>query len=290
MSAWKPYSLTPNTVVGDLRVWERLYSPQLDNDRNVFVWLPPGYDLDTAHYPVIYMHDGQNLFDAHHSHSGEWQVDETMTTLANDGLPAIIVGLPNMNEMRGIEYSPYDFTMQDQRHSGRGDAYIGFVTETVKPLIDSHFRTRPEPAFTGIAGSSMGGLISLHGFLTRRDVFGLCGAFSTAYWFGENALLQTAVRLADGTGRVYLDVGTREGETLTWFFPNLPPVDLDMAYVDGVRALRDALLTAGYAEGDQFMYLEEEGAPHHESAWARRLPAAMRFLLASTRKDAEHTL
>ncbi|MDX2141154.1 MAG: alpha/beta hydrolase-fold protein, partial [Chloroflexota bacterium] len=235
------------------------------------------YETSERRYPVIYMHDGQNLFDNATSYAGEWQADETMTALSSEGLAAIIVGLPNAGERRRIEYSPYDYQISGKPVRGEGDAYIAFLVEIVKPLIDAHFRTRTDAAATGIAGSSMGGLISLYGFLMRPDVFGLCGAFSTAYWFGENKLLETTRERASGHGRIYLDVGTREGDTMTQFRSAAP--DFNTMYRDGVRELRDVLLVRGYVAGQSLMYVEDEGAPHNEAAWARRLPAALRFLL-----------
>jgi predicted alpha/beta superfamily hydrolase len=278
MTEWVAYPKKQgHSVVGDVRVWHSLASPQLGNARDVLVWLPPDYDTSERRYPVIYMHDGQNLFDNATSYAGEWQADETMTLLSGEGLAAIIVGLPNAGERRRIEYSPYDYRMGLQRVRGEGDAYIRFVVETVKPLIDTHFRTRTDAAATGIAGSSMGGLISLYGFLMRPDVFGVCGAFSTAYWFGENKLLETVRERASGHGRVYLDVGTREGDTLTQF--RIAARDFNTMYRDGVRDLRDLLLARGYTARQNLLYVEDEGAPHNESAWARRLPDALRFML-----------
>lgn len=283
MTGWTRYDKTPNTVTGDLRVWRGLESGQLGNARDVLVWLPPGYEAGTQQYPVLYMHDGQNLFDAVGSYAGEWQVDETLTALHGDGIDAIVVGVPNGGDLRRVEYSPYDYEMAGQWVQGRGAAYIDFLVETVKPLIDGSFRTRTEARATGIAGSSMGGLISLYGFVKRPDVFGLCGAFSTAYWFGQrggqNGLLATVQAEADGHGRVYLDVGTKEGETLVWFTEVDAAVDLDAAYVQGVRDLYAALVARGYEDGRNLMYVEEVGAEHREEAWARRLPAALRFLL-----------
>ncbi len=276
----QPYQAQPNTVVGDLRVWQDVYSPQLNNRRDIFVWLPPDYETSTRRYPVMYMHDGLNLFDRFASYSGEWEVDETMTRLAKEGLDAIIVGIPNMKEQRGIEYCPYVFrSYEGEQVAGRGDAYIRFITETIKPQIDQHFRTRPESSTTGIAGSSMGGLISLYGALVYPHVFGLCGCFSAAYWFGENGLVETVRSSAPYEGRVYLDVGTREGETIHGWL-NIYGDAADAAYVQGVRDLRDALLEKNSAH---VMYIEDEEAPHREWAWARRFPDAMRFLLQDTR-------
>ncbi|MBC8100809.1 MAG: alpha/beta hydrolase, partial [Armatimonadetes bacterium] len=160
MTQWQIYTdtVTQHTVTGDVRVTRALHSPQLDNTRDIFVWLPPDYITSDRRYPVIYMHDGQNLFDAHVSNSGEWQADETMTALFAEGYAAIIVAVPNAGEARRLEYSPY---LNDSPllpiHDARGDRYLRFLIDTVKPLIDHDFRTLPAAASTGIAGSSMGG-------------------------------------------------------------------------------------------------------------------------------------
>lgn len=279
MITWRSYIRegVPHTVTGDLRLGQGLPDAAGQHPRDLLVWLPPDYATSDRRYPVIFMHDGQNLFDAHTSYSGEWEIDETMTTLCAEGMSAIVVGMVNAGAARPLEYSPYPFLRDGVPYQGHGHAYIEWIATKVKPLIDSAFRTLPDAASTGIAGSSMGGLISLYGFLTRGDVFGWCAAFSTAYWFGDGALLATIRQQARGAGRVYLDVGTQEGETLAGWGQR--GSDLDMAYVRGVRAVRDALTAGGYVAGDTLWYVEEEGAPHRESAWARRAPAALRWLL-----------
>jgi predicted alpha/beta superfamily hydrolase len=281
---WHDYTtrVAQHTVVGDLRVYPALHSPQLDNARDVLVWLPPGYAAGDQRYPVLYMHDGQNLFDAHSTYAGEWRVDETLTALHDEGLDAIVVGLPNQGELRRVEYNPYPWQAGSFGWEGRGDDYIAFIADTVKPLIDSGFRTRPERAATGIAGSSMGGLISLHGYLTRPDVFGLCGAFSPVY-FITDGLQRTISERADGAGRVYLDIGGKEGEVVQRLVPG-GEQNLDAAhraYVDGVRGLRDGLLARGYRLNETLLYVEDADAPHNEAAWAQRLPVALRFLLGN---------
>jgi predicted alpha/beta superfamily hydrolase len=282
MTSWLRYTDTveQHTVVGDLHILKEFHSPQLDNRRDVYVWLPPSYaDSADKRYPVIYMHDGQNLFDAHTSYAGEWCVDETMIALAAEGLEAIIVALPN-NADRRLEYSPYPSGVAPE-HDGRGDKYIAFITDTVKPMIDEEFRTLPDAAHTGIAGSSMGGLISLYALLRRPDVFSVCGAFSPAYWFGNAGLSRSVAELATGYGKVYMDIGTKEG----YIFKGIPAPfgvqtnDGDNAYLEGVRRLRDGLILRGYRAGESLLYVEEKDALHNEAAWARRLPDAMRWLL-----------
>lgn len=281
---WQDYKIRveQHSVVGDLRIAKDFYSPQFDNQRDVLVWLPPDYAKSQRAYPVIYMHDGQNLFDRYTSYVGEWGVDETLTELHAQGLDAIVVGIHNAGDQRRVEYNPYSIKLRHRTWQGRGDDYIRFITDTLKPLIDRDFRTLPHAATTGIAGSSMGGLISLYGFLTRQDVFGLCGAFSPVCWIGKG--LQNDIdRLARGTGKVYLDIGGKEGEVVT----NLGPKSVksneagNRYYVDGVRDLQARLLARGYRTGENLLYVEDPLAHHNEAAWAQRLPQALRFLLSA---------
>jgi predicted alpha/beta superfamily hydrolase len=274
-----PQTVTQHTVIGDLRVYKGFPATRDDGTRDLLVWLPPNYETSNQRYPVMYMHDGQNVFDEHTSYSGEWRVDETMTQLHEEGLDAIIVAIPNAGAKRSLEYSPYPFRHDGQGYEGYGAKYVRWLVEQVKPFIDATFRTHTDAANTGIAGSSMGGLISLFGYVTYPHIFGLCGAFSTAYWFGENSLLRTLQEQASVHGKVYLDVGTREGDTLTGW--SIQSKDNDAVYVHGVRDLRDELLATGYRHNDSLLYAEGEGALHREEAWAVRFPEAMRFLLGN---------
>src|SRR5512139_2503958 len=147
-------------IVGHVRVISDVRSPQLGNTRDIHVYLPPSYRASGRHYPVVYMHDGQNLFDPETSFSGEWGVDETLERLGPEGVETIVVAIPNMGGARCDEYSPWT---DPRAGGGRGDAYLAFIVETLKPRIDLKFRTRREREHTGIMGSSMGGLISLYG-------------------------------------------------------------------------------------------------------------------------------
>jgi predicted alpha/beta superfamily hydrolase len=279
---WQDYTdlNKDHTVTGELKILEQFYSPELDNTRDVLVWLPPGYHDAKKRYPVLYMHDGQNLFDEETSYVGEWRVDESMTELSNQGLEAIVVGINNTGENRFFEYNPYASMMEDD-FRGQGLEYLSFIINTLKPTIDRDYTTLTGPETTGIAGSSMGGLISLYAILVYPEVFGFCGALSTAFWFGNFGLHETIRTHSRGQGKVYLDVGGKEGDT----FGKLPEPwrsivnDRDQAYVSGVRALRDLLLENGYLEGQSLMYVEEPEANHREDAWAGRLPGALRFLL-----------
>jgi predicted alpha/beta superfamily hydrolase len=280
---WRDYTENrppgTHTVTGTLRVLAKVYSPQLDNRRDILVYLPDGHAAGRR-YPVVYMHDGQNLFDEAASFAGEWHADEVMQALEQAGTAAIIVGIPNIGSERIHEYSPFI----DRRLSrGRGALYARFMAETVKPLVDASFHTLPGREHTGIMGSSMGGLISLYAFFAQSHVFGFAGAMSPALWFAQRATLDWVRTRPFAPGRIYLDMGTAEAmgprrpAMLRWL--GEPP---SARFVRDARAMRDLLREKGYHEGRDLLYVEDEGAPHHESAWARRLPDALRFLLRGT--------
>jgi predicted alpha/beta superfamily hydrolase len=260
-------------VAGNIQVTQGFYSPQLDNERDILVYLPPSYDDGDGRYPVLYMQDGQNLFDHLTSFSGEWYADDTAETLAREeGLELIIVAIPNMGDKRLDEYSP--FVGRDG--GGKGDAYLDFLTSTLKPMIDDQFRTRPEPETTGIMGSSMGGLISLYGFFARGDVFGFGGVMSPSLWFANQAIYSYIKQTPSTGGNLYLDAGTREeGGSLSH------PVRLmrSRRYYAGVRRLKRILVEKDYRPTVNLMHVEEKYAGHSESAWARRFPGAIRFFL-----------
>lgn len=256
LAEWRPYHhhRPHNTVVGSLLVLPQLHSPQLGNHREVLVHLPPSYHADTQRrYPVLYLHDGQNLFDAGTGFAGqEWRVDETLTMLSAEGVECIAVGLPHMGEHRIREYTPFKGVAH-----GRGEDYLQFLVETVKPLIDRDFRTLPDRMNTGLLGSSMGGLISLYGFFHCPETFGLAGVMSPSLWLGRGAIYPYVQNAPFSPGKIYLDNGTRE---------------------PSARRMYAQLLKKGYRPRTEVKYVREPNAEHTESAWARRLPDALRFL------------
>lgn len=246
---------------GSLKVLRRLHSPQLGNERDIFVYLPPSYATGDSRYPVIYMHDGQNLFDARTSFAGEWNVDGTIDYASNEGIEAIVVGVPNIGAERANEYSPFD----DPKHGrGKGDAYLSFITDTLKPTIDADFRTQPDRDATGIAGSSMGGLISLYALFQRPDVFGFAGVMSPALWYGERKVFEYLAKSRKVDGRIYVDVGTKEGSQ----------------EMQDVIRLRETLVELGYVPGQDMLCMIDLGAGHNEAAWARRVGKQLRFFLS----------
>lgn len=269
MTEWSIYTEgREHTVEGALRVAHGIFSPQLNNSRDVLIYLPPSYHESDRRYPVLYMHDGQNLFDAYTSFSGEWHVDETMQQLATEGIEAIVVGIASIGEERINEYNP--FPTPRFKHA-RGDAYIRFLIDTLKPMIDTDFRTLPDAPDTGILGSSMGGLISLYAWLSYPWTFGLGGAMSPSLWVARQSVTDHVRRAPFNEGRLYVDVGTRELPRKYRRFGN--------SVTEAVSSLRDQLQERGYMGSRRLKYIEDRGGEHNEAAWARRLPTALRFLL-----------
>lgn len=252
---WEDYpKQNEHTVVGNLKICRGFYSPQLDNRRDVLVYLPPSYGDGDRRYQVLYMHDGQNLFDRATAFAGQdWQVDETLEKLSREGLEAIVIGLNNLGDQRIKEYNPFSHF-----HDGRGDHYLDFIIETVKPVIDRDFRTLPGRAHTGMMGSSMGGLISLYAFFRHPQVFNFVGVMSPSFWFANGAMYEYVSQAPLVPGKIYLDNGTRENTA---------------------ERMHKLLVEKGYRLDQNILYIIDEGGQHTESAWAGRLPGALRFLL-----------
>ncbi len=276
---WHPYHEVYNhdhaSVVGTVRVGKNVRSPQLHNRRNILVYLPPSYQQTTKRYAVLYMHDGQNLFDNVTSYAGEWGVDETMEKLSKEEeLEAIVVAIPNMGEMRMDEYSPF----KDVEHGGGlGNQYLAFIVNSLKPIIDRDFRTLPGKRYTGMMGSSMGGLISLYAFFRYPDFFGFTGVMSPSFWVARGAIFKYAEAAPFNPGKIYLDVGTRELGDSAEEMRNQRK--LSRRYYASVRRMKRILVQKGYRPVHDLLHIEEKWANHSESSWARRLPDAIRFFL-----------
>lgn len=278
MAEWRNYSTTEvgngHTVIGNLKIAKGIKSPQLGNRRDILVYLPPTYVMGNDRYPVFYLHDGQNLFDAATSFAGEWRVDETMEELSREGIEAIVVGIPNAGVARLEEYSPF----REQRYGGgRGDQYLDFVTQSLKPVIDADFRTCSGRDHTAIMGSSMGGLISLYAFFRHPEIFGLAGIMSPSLWFAKGAIYKYVREAPVNPGKIYMDAGTREHGGRQGNKTAL--LAHSRRYYAGVRRMQRLLYKKGYRPQRDLLYVEEKWAGHEEGAWARRLPRAIRFLL-----------
>ena len=257
------------SLTGDVRLVQAFHSDALGNARDVLVWLPPGYDDDDAgRHPVLYLHDGQNVFDATTSFAGaEWAVDETADRLVREGriTPPIIVAIDHAGAQRADEFAP---THDPHRGAGgRADAYGRFLVGELKPYIDRTFRTRPEAAHTAVGGSSLGGLVTLCLGLEYPDVFGALTVLSPSIWWDRREVLARVDALATRLPwRIWLDVGTAEGRDT----------------VRNARALKGVLEDKGWTPGVDLHYLEASDATHCESAWAARVESILLFLFPPT--------
>jgi predicted alpha/beta superfamily hydrolase len=253
-----------HTLTGDVRTHEAFHSRYLPHDRTVVVYLPPGYDAETAdRYPVLYLHDGQNVFDRATSFGEEWQVDESAQRLITAGEieALIIVGIYNTGEHRLDEYTP-----TPEVHEGRGghaDDYGRMLVEELKPFIDNTYKTLPSAASTAIGGSSLGGLLTMHLGLRYPTAFSRLAVLSPSVWWDDRVILREVDALPSALPlRIWLDAGTAEGvDTLV-----------------NARALRDALIAKGWVLDADLAYLEAEGGEHNEQSWSARVERVLKFL------------
>ena len=266
--------MAPPTLTGNIQQHRAFPSKILKNRRDVLVYLPPGYRrFSTRHYPVLYLHDGQNVFDAATSFAGvEWSVDETAQQLIRKKLmePIIIVAIANTGEDRIHEYAPTPARIDPpkrKRSKGLLRSYGRFLIEELKPFIDRKYRTRREAEFTGLGGSSLGGLATLALGLWFPNYFTRLAVLSPSIWWDDCAIYDIVDEI-DETARpplkIWLDTGTHEPG---W---------------ERARTLCAALIEKGWHPFEDLHYHEIEGGDHSEGAWAMRVEPALRFLFPPT--------
>lgn len=194
-------------------VSDSFYMPQLERKRRIWIYLPSNYNDSKQSYLVLYMQDGQNLFDEFTAPYGEWNVDETLDSLQKiTGKFAIVVGIDHGEKSRGVEYDPY---FSKEFGVGEGAAYTDFLVQTLKPFIDKNYRTKTDATYTGIAGSSLGALISTYGILKYPNVFGTVGVFSPAYWIAPDIeKMAKAKQQKKSSSRFWFYGGGKEGFTM----------------------------------------------------------------------------
>lgn len=234
---------------------DSLYIPQLDRYRRIWVYTPSNYEDSNKTYPVVYMHDGQNLFMEKTSGFGEWKADETLDALSKThDLEVIVVGIDHGAKYRTSELSPYAYEYSDQPE---GDQYLDFMVNTLKPKIDSTYRTKPDKTNTAMIGASLGGLISHYAGFKYNDIFGKIGAFSPSYWISDSVYNYTK----SNNLKLYLLAGTEEGYSL----------------LSDAQKMRDTLLKNGF-EPENLYYKEVEGGKHNETFWSASLAEAICWL------------
>jgi predicted alpha/beta superfamily hydrolase len=259
------------SATGDLRLHE-FRSRVFQNTRLLRVWLPPGYDDPEnagRRYPLFYLNDGQNLFEPATSFNGvEWQVDETSDRLIRESIvpPLIVVGLDNAGKDRIREYMPYR-SLQPVIMRVQGSRYPDFMIKEVMPFIARQYRVATGPQNTGLGGSSLGALIALYTAIVRPGMFGQLLLESPSLWASNRQIIKQSRLVKIWPERIFLAMGTAEAGR----------ADRDRSMIDDVRELAAILRRAGL-DDKRLLLKIDEGATHHESAWARRFPEALSFL------------
>jgi predicted alpha/beta superfamily hydrolase len=254
---------------GQLRKHEKFRSRFLRNQRDLIVYTPPGYaEQTTRRFPILYLQDGQNLFDGATSFipGQDWHVGQTADDCINAHTvePLIIVGMYN-TKARVREYTP---THVPKLGGGHADRYAKFLIEEVKPFVEREYRTLSGPQHTGIGGSSLGGLVSLYLGLKHCKIFGKISALSPSVWWNHLVIRRFVESMhVEPRPRIWLDIGTREGPRI----------------VQDVERFRGVLLEKGWRLGHDLHYERVEGAEHNEAAWAQRVGSFLQFLYPADR-------
>lgn len=232
--------------------------PQLKRTRRIWIYLPECYAECTKRFPVLYMHDGQNLFDDATSYSGEWGIDDYLDSLGMDAKECIVVAIDNGGNKRINEYCPYDFSLSgigalSKSNKGEGNEYVDFLVKTLKPFIDKNYRTAKDKANTAIAGSSMGGLISLYAVLKYPKVFGAAGVFSPAFWVAPKIFDDIRTKGKKVSSKIYFYAGKQEGETMA--------PDMLKAYESMSKVSKSSMQA-----------VIRDGGQHNEPTWRKEFP------------------
>ena len=257
---------TTSTAAANVEILNTaFYMPQLETSRKIWLYLPPDYYTSTKTYPVLYMEDGQNLFDNATSFAGEWQVDETLNTLFEQGdYGAIVVGIENGPE-RLNEYSPW--VNSQYNAGGKGDEYMDFVAETLKPYMDNNYRTKSAPEFNALIGSSMGGLISFFGACEYPNQFEKAGILSPSFWLALN------------DEKEYITNNTNDISKLKMYF--VAGQNESKSMVSDINTIKNLLITKGMNDLNAKTKFDSYGT-HSESYWRGEFAGVYEWLFADT--------
>ena len=238
---------------------EDFFMPQLNRNRRIWVYLPKGYKSSNENYPVLYMHDGQNLFRDSSSFAGEWHVDESMDEIVdNGGKPSIVIGIDNGGEYRIDELTPFT---NKEYGGGQGSKYVDFIVNTLKPHIDSTYRTKRDRDNTAIMGSSLGGLISFYGILKYKNVFSKAGVLSPSFWFSDRMFFIPQNR-PEYEIKIYLLAGDDESDNM----------------VSDIIKMEKSLIKNKYPSSS-FHIKIIKGGKHNEKLWSSNFTNAYMWLM-----------
>jgi alpha-glucosidase len=243
------------------KVWsQKRYStfeieaPQLKTSKKIWVYLPKDYAKQTRNYPVIYMHDAQNLFDAKTSYAGEWKVDETLDSLK---MNVIVIGIEHGNEKRLEELTPFK---HDKHGGGNADAYLDFIVTTLKPHVDKTYRTKTKAKHTTIFGSSLGGLVSYYAVLMYPEIFGKAGVFSPSFWY-TNDIYALTEKTEKINAKLYFLCGDRESEDMVSDFTKMT-----------------TLVEKRICKKSNLKQIIIRGGKHNEKLWRENFGNAVRWM------------
>lgn len=250
-----------STASGSVKILDSaFYMPSLNRYRRIWIYMPPDYETSFKKYPVLYMHDGQNLFDDYTSFSGEWQVDESLDSLfgiyRND---ALVIGIDNGGEKRMTEYNPWTFQNYGK---GEGDAYVDFIVHNLKPFVDTHYRTLKNKSNTFIAGSSMGGLISLYAVAKYPKIFGAAGIFSPAFWTASGIDEYIKNRAKKINSKLFFYAGGKEGASM---IPDMQKIETEISS----------------KSPSTIKQIIDEDAGHNEAAWKKYFPIFFEWIMVN---------
>ena len=262
IAGWE-YVAGTHTISENVQILDDFVMPQLNSSRRLWIYLPPDYATSDKKYPVIYMQDGQNLFDAFYGPAGEWKIDESMDNIFIHGdFGAIVVGISNGGPERTSEYSPW---VSPVNGGGNGEAYADFLTNTLKPFIDKTYRTMSEREYTAIAGSTLGANIAMYTAIEYQDVFGKVALFSPALWLSDSSYIHLHDKGIHQNLKVYFVAGQNESDS----------------NIAEMRRMYDALAREGQDENEMHFVSKPDGA-HSEWFWEREFPDAYKWLFANT--------
>ena len=238
---------------------ENFQIPQLNRTRKVSVYLPPNYETSNENFPVLYMLDGQNVFDVSTSYSGEWEVDETLNKIFGEtGFALIVVAIDHGEDKRLSEYSAWD---NEKYGKGEGSEFLKFLVSNLKPEIDKSFRTEKEAKNTAIMGSSLGGLFTHYAAIEKPDIFGKAGVFSPSFWYAKDSYPFTKNATNIANSKLYYLAGEKEGETM----------------VKPMREMLALMKENGFSEQNIYSKIVPEGM-HSESFWKTEFEQAIKWL------------